>query len=428
MPYEPTWTSIDSRPIPAWFPKAKFGIFIHWGVYSVPAWGKKGSYAEWYWHELVTKDEDTRRFHNAQYGADFKYPDFAPLFKAELFDPARWADVFARSGARYVVLTSKHHEGFCLWPNAQAWNWNSVDIGPHRDLCGELRAAVLERGLRMGYYYSLYEWFHPHYLNDVPRYVGQHMLPQLKDLVARYEPSYLYTDGEWDLPSEQWRSVEFLAWLFNESPVRDEIVVNDRWGKECRSVHGGVYSTEYGEVGFGGTLSKDRMFEEIRGLGASFGYNRNESAEDYLPAQALVHLLVDTVARGGNLMLDVGPTADGRIPEIQEERLLQIGEWLGINGEAIFETEPWGPGTQDEHVRYTRRGDTLYAICLEWPQGDLVLSAPRLRDDARVTLLGFDASLKWRDESGTLRIQMPPVGPTTLKAPHAFTFRLDGLA
>src|SRR5512139_871819 len=208
--YQPTWESIDRRPTPAWFTDAKFGIFIHWGVYSVPSYAPvipgKLAYAEWYWNALTSGRGDkpneiqagTRAYHDRQFGADFAYHEFAPRFRAELFDPEHWADVFARSGAKYVVLTSKHHEGFCLWPSAQSWNWNANDIGPHRDLAGDLSKAVKEKGLHMGFYYSLYEWFNPLYKSNFEKYVDDHMIPQMKDLVNRYEPDILWTDGEWD--------------------------------------------------------------------------------------------------------------------------------------------------------------------------------------------------------------------------------------
>lgn len=255
--YEPNWSSINRRPAPRWFDEAKFGIFIHWGVYSVPAWApvkrigrgpEFSPYAEWYWKKLENSRGVTWDFHAKTYGADFKYQDFAPSFKAEMFQPDAWADLFARSGARYVVLTSKHHDCFCLWPSAQSWNWNSADVGAHRDLVGDLTRAVRARNLKMGLYYSLYEWYHPLYLTDPRRYVDEHTLPQLKDLVGRYQPALIFTDGEWDHPSSLWRSEEFLAWLYNEAPNRDEVIVNDRWGKETRSRHGGYYTTEYGKV------------------------------------------------------------------------------------------------------------------------------------------------------------------------------------
>lgn len=242
---------LDKTPVPAWFTDAKFGIFIHWGVYSVPAWapsnediGVYAKYAEWYWPRIngmtdpnEQKADVNKMFldhHNKLYGPDFKYQDFAPLFKAQYFNPTEWAELFKNSGAKYVVLTSKHHEGFTLWPSDQSWNWNSVDIGPHKDICGELTTAVKKAGLHMGMYYSLYEWFNPLYKKNPEQYVSEHMLPQLKDLVNRYQPELLYPDGEWDHPSTVWQSENFLSWLYNESPVKASVVVNDRWGKETR--------------------------------------------------------------------------------------------------------------------------------------------------------------------------------------------------
>ena len=154
-------------------------------------------------------------------------PSFAPMFKAELYDPNQWADIFHRSGAKYIVLTSKHHDGYCLWPSKEAnesWGrpWNAVDIGPGRDLLGELTNAVRAKGIHMGFYYSLYEWYNPLWATDRAMYVEKHMFPQFKDLVTRYKPSVIFSDGEWDMDSKDWRSEELMAWLFNESPVKDE--------------------------------------------------------------------------------------------------------------------------------------------------------------------------------------------------------------
>lgn len=361
-PYEAAWESVDARPTPAWFTEARFGVFIHWGVYSVPAWGPKGRYAEWYWHDMQDRNGETWKFHERMYGADFAYQDFAPAFTAELFDPTHWADVIARAGAKYVVLTSKHHEGFPLWPSRESWNWNAEDIGPHRDLCGELAQAVKARGLKMGFYFSFYEWFNPLYRSDLPRYVDQHMLPQLKDLVVRYEPDIVWPDGEWDHPGEAWRSPEFLAWLFNESPVRETVAVNDRWGGDCRGVHGGFYTTEYGHQSE--NVRDDHPWEECRGIGGSFGYNRNETLEDYASATDLIRLLIDTASRGGNLLLNIGPTADGRIPVIMEQRLAEIGAWLAANGDSVYATQA-GPWRDLTWGRTTQRQGRVFAHVFE---------------------------------------------------------------
>jgi len=437
--FQPTWESLDRRASREWFDDAKFGIFIHWGLYSVPAWGPKGKYAEWYWRRIVQdreKNGEFWQFHERTYGANVRYQDFADDFRAELWEPAEWAALFKRAGARYVVLTSKHHDGFALWPSAHSWNWNSADVGPHRDLAGDLAKAVRAEGLKFGFYYSLLEWYHPLYTNrstdpKIRRYVSEHMIPQMKDLVERYQPSILWTDGEWDHPDEVFRSTEFLAWLFNEAPNRDEVVVNDRWGKETRSRHGSFYTTEYGKVFEGDTLAASaarHKWEETRGMGASFGYNRNEKLEDYRTSRELIHLLVQTVARGGNLLLNVGPTADGRIPVIMQQRLADIGAWLTTNGEAIYGTRRWRETGEGAKLHYTRKGAVVYAIALEHPGDALVLAAPRTGPATRVSLLGHDAPLRWKVEGGRLHVEIPRRSPDDEKVRHAYVFRLDGVS
>ncbi len=270
--YQPDWSSIDQRPIPQWYRDAKFGIFIHWGLYSVPSFAAvnvkdENPYAEWYWNSLTEGMKAkgptghgalTWQFHQRVYGKDFRYPDFAPLFRAELFDPDRWADVFLRSGAKYIVPTSKHHEGFALWRSEQAnrsWGrpWNSVDIGPKRDLLLDLGEAVRRRGLHMGLYYSLYEWYNPLWLSDRKRYVTEHMFLQFKDVVQHAKPSIIFSDGEWEMTAAGvgtfFRSRLLLAWLSttNRRCARDEIVVDDRFrGSDTRhKLRRYYYTTEY---------------------------------------------------------------------------------------------------------------------------------------------------------------------------------------
>ena len=421
--YEPNWKSLDQRPTPQWFEDAKFGIFIHWGVYSVPAWGEKTKYAEWYWHDMMNKNGGTWKFHEKTYGADFKYEDFAPRFNAEMFDPDQWADLFEKSGAKYVVLTSKHHEGFPLWPSAQSPGWNAVDTGPHRDLAGDLINAVRKKNLRMGYYYSIYEWFNPLYKSDVAKYVDEHMLPQLKDLVQRYKPDIVWPDGEWDHPSKTWKSEEFLAWLYNESNAPKDVVVNDRWGKETRNVHGGFATPEYGGIPDGKLIS-DGRWEECQGMGHSFGYNRNETAADYRSATQLLHLLIDSVGRGGNLLLDIGPTADGRIPEIMQQRLLDMGAWLQVNGDAIYGTDRWADAPKLDQVRFTKKGDALYAICLAWPEAPLNIPLPKGYAHATAAFLGSDAPVPTKYADGALTLEVPCVPAGKMPCQHAYVFKI----
>lgn len=432
--YQADWTSIDSRPIPTWFTDAKFGIFIHWGVFSVPAWGPTDAniydkYAEWYWNRLTDTSSPIHKnfveFHNKTYGKDFKYQDFVKDFNCEMFDPADWARIIKGSGAKYVVLTSKHHEGFTLWPSAASPNWNAVDTGPKRDLAGDLIQAVRGAGLRMGYYYSLYEWYNPLYRSDVNKYVDDHMIPQMKDLINRYKPDILWTDGEWEHPSEVWKSTEFLAWLYNDSPVKNDIVVNDRWGKETRSKHGGIYTTEYDlihESVMTGTLS--HPWEECRGIGGSFGYNRNENLESYSTSEALVHILIDKVSRGGNLLLNIGPTADGRIPVIQQQRLKDIGDWLAVNGEAIYGTTVWkeGAGTAIPGVYFTKKGKDLYVICTKFPDRPLLI---RGVISEKINMLGFPGNIRASRSNQGLTIEPPLVTPATSPCDHAWVFKIS---
>jgi len=436
--YQPTWESINSRPVPQWFEDVKFGIFIHWGVYSVPAWapanadiGVYAKYAEWYWWRINEKSDAGKLFrdyHNKMYGENFFYQDFAGDFNAKHFDPAKWADIFKKAGAKYVVLTSKHHEGFTLWPSEQSWNWNSVDIGPHRDLCGDLTKAVKDAGLHMGFYYSLYEWYNPLYKNNLEKYVDDHMIPQMKDLVTRYKPDVLWTDGEWDHPSEKWKSTEFLAWLYNESPVKETVCVNDRWGKETRSKHGGYFTTEYDMVHEQTGVGKiERPWEECRGIGTSFGYNQIEDLGNYMSSDALVDMLIEKVAGGGNLLLDIGPTADGRIPVIQQQRLLDIGSWLDINGEAIYGTRKWegGEKNKSENIFFTKKGSDLYVLCTKFPEKEIVVEG--LSKSGEVKMLGVNQKVKFKKTGNKFVISVPTVNPANNPSPYAWVFKIENI-
>lgn len=456
--FEPTWTSLDSRPIPTWFEDAKFGIFIHWGVYSVPAWirvreGKYASYAEWYQARVMGELKGNEDFHETHFGKDFEYRDFAPMFKAELFDPDFWADLFAESGAKYVVLTSKHHDGYCLWPTKSNYkkNWNSMDVGPKRDLVGDLTDAVRRKGLRMGLYYSMIEWetnrthrtesgryidraMMDKYGIPQDKYVNDHVIPQLKELVTTYKPAVIFSDaGEWDGSEYYWRTKEFLAWLYNEAPNKDEVVVNDRWAKDMPGKHGDYYSSEYEDTDAVGT---SHPWEESRGMGRSYGYNRAENINHYQTSHELIHELIDIVSRGGNLLLNVGPTADGRIPVIMQQRLRDMGEWLKVNGEAIYGTRPWDgatvagqpkcadPDRKWKSVYYTRKGKDLYVICTQWPES---LSIPGITQnrDMSVKLLGYDEPVQCKVMGNGILITTPKMSPDQVPSLYSWVFKVS---
>jgi len=336
-----------------------------------------------------------------------------------MWDPYRWADLISASGAKYTVLTSKHHEGFCNWPSAQSWNWNSVDVGPKRDVVGEFAEAVRSRNVTLGLYYSLYEWYNPIYIADKESgspptsdtYIAEHMMPQLKDLVQRYKPSIVWSDGDWDQNSDYWNSTDFLAWLYNDSPVKDYVITNDRWGNDCRGKNGGYYTPYDGYDP--GSLTKHK-WEDSQTIGTAYCYNRNEHLAQMLNATQLIQLLATIVSTGGNLLLDIGPMKDGNVPVLQEERLVQIGNWLRVNGEGIYSTTPWRVqnDTSNEDVWFTCKGSTVYAIFFNWPEdGSLVLYHPKATENTVVTLLGYSKQLKWSYEDDKLTVILPPLVP-----------------
>ena len=454
--YEPNWQSLDQRPTPQWFKDAKFGIFIHWGVYSVPGWSTKGNYAEWYQQGLQTNDTARQNFHKAKFG-NRTYYDLANDFKAELFNPDDWAKLFEQSGAKYIVLTSKHHDGFTLWPSLSAnitWGfpWNSKDIGPKRDLLGDLFKAVRKTSVHAGMYYSLYEWFNPLWKANPEKYAKEHVWLQMKALINTYQPDVFWTDGDWEAPPETWKSQEFLTWLYNESPVKEKIVVNDRWGAGVRFKHAGIYTPEYQpELDF-----EDHYWEESRGMGYSYGYNREEDAWDYNSAQSLVLQLIDKVSRGGNFLLDIGPDEHGKIPPIMQERLLQMGEWLKINGEAIYNTTRWkessqwsegnrdykdrsgdmllkltidpDPGYAVKEVFYTYNANTntLYAIFPKYPSNKkLVLKDISPAAGTAIGFLSTNEKLHWQQQGENVQINLPDYDPNKIKAPYAYVVKIQ---
>ena len=451
--YEATWQSLDSRAVPEWFNEAKFGIFIHWGVYSVPAWRplsskKYASYAEWYYARVIgDMKHGGDAFHNKHYGKDFDYRQFAPMFKAELFNPEAWAELFLKAGAKYVVLTSKHHDGYCLWPTKSPYkkNWNSMDIGPKRDLVGDLTKAVRKKGLKMGLYYSLPEWeTNPtkrtdrgywlakktvdKYAIPLDKYVDKHVLPQLKELVLNYQPSLIFSDGgEWDEDENFWKTKEFLAWLYNEAPNKDQVLVNDRWAKGMSGKHGDYYSSEYKDTDAVGVR---HPWEESRGIGGSYGFNRAENLEDYSTSKELILELVDIASRGGNLLLNVGPTADGRIPVIMQQRLMDIGQWLKVNGEAIYGTSAWKRThmeleDQNMTVYFTSSGKDLYAVCTSLPRSSFLLKGVVAGKGTAVTMLGLSKKIKWQGTQNGISIIPPLISPSQAPCDYAYVFKIQ---
>jgi alpha-L-fucosidase len=440
--YEPTIESLDRHPLPAWFANAKLGIFIHWGLYSVPGWAplkhpehdfansdyiKNNPYAEWYYNVMRIEGSPTETYHREHYGADFDYYSFAPIFNRETkkWQPDEMAAIFREAGARYVVLTTKHHDGFTLWPSTTP-NPTLAKDRQHaeRDLVGELSMAVRKQGLRMGVYYSGgYDWtFVPGPIRTKDDYktvkpvseaYGQYANAQIHELIERYHPSVLWSDIGWPKTG---KALEVEADYYNAVP---DGVVDDRFSIS----HADFTSPEYKKL----DQISAKKWEECRGLGRSFGYNRAEGEAETIAPGELIALLVDIVSKNGNLLLDVGPEADGTIPPVQMERLQTLGAWLKQNGEAIYDTTPWtqavGKSAEGDDLRFTRKGADLYVTVLGKPKGQTV-TIPDLpaKQGVVITQLGDGNELGAKVQTDAMRIVLR----VPLKGEYAFSFKLAG--
>ena len=275
-------------------------------------------------------------------------------------------------------------------------------------------------------------------------------------MVNRYRPDIIYADGEWDKPDDYWKSAELVQWLYNESPCKDYVLINDRWFKGSRHKHGGYYTTEYMRE----QLDLPKAWEEIRGIGLSFGYNRDEDLEDYATAQELVLMLCDIVSMGGNLCLNVGPSSDGKIPVIQQQRLMEIGSWLDVNGAAIYGSRKyksswqWSKGSRKFKLRkegdsyttadyilrqtidpepgkavkelfFTQNEEAIFAISPKWPGESLTIKDIRPETDSKIILLGPDTELVWEQNGGDVKITLPSYDPSWQISDYAYTFKID---
>ncbi len=450
--YEPTLESLDRHPLPEWYAGAKLGIFIHWGLYSVPGWAplthpdhdfssddyiKYDPYAEWYLNTVRIPGSPTEAYDRERYGAHHDYYQFAETFNKESkkWDPDKMAAIFRDAGARYVVLTSKHHEGFTLWPSTTPNPSPTLPMNERhaeRDIVGELTNAVQKQGLKMGLYYSGgYDWtFNTGPIERNSDYqavkpeseaYGKYAFAQIHELIDKYHPAVLWNDIDWPKTGN---ALQVEADYYNAVPGG---VIDDRFG----IAHSDFTSPEYQKL----DKISAKKWEECRGLGRSFGYNRAEGEAETIAPGELIALMVDVVSKNGNLLLDVGPEADGTIPPVQMERLKALGAWLKQNGEAIYDTTPWvkaaGKSTEGDDLRYTQNDDNFFVVILGNPKGrtvtipDLkpgktagVLGLPHvflLGQPQPLEVLGFDDGLKV-----TLPEKLPGQYAYVLKVPAHF--------
>ena len=441
--YEPTLESIQRHPRPEWFDDVKLGIFVHWGLYSVPGWAasrrdpfsviaeggfdkyfRENPYAEWYLNTLKFADGPTRAYHDRTFGAQFAYEDFQPIFERESrkWVADDWARLFQQAGAGYVVLTAKHTDGYLLWPS-QVGNRARPGYQSGRDLVGEFAASARARGLRAGLYYTGgMDWLLNPERIDAPEKIYSTILdgPQYVDyadahwreLIDRYQPSVMWGDIMYP-PSAN--TPALFAYYYNRVP---DGVINDRFatrftpprmpGLQPPGLHYDFITPEY--TSFDEIQSE--KWETCRGISASFGYNRADDEDSYLSADAVIRMLVDIVSKNGNLLLNVGPRADGSIHELQRQCLRGLGAWLEVNGEAIRGTRPWSRAgsitTTGIPVRFTRNAHALYALLLETPcEGEVRIRDLRAPGGAVVSVLGHDERLPWRQRDGDLILRLP---------------------
>jgi alpha-L-fucosidase len=457
-PFSPNWPSLQQYQVPAWYREGKFGIFIHWGPYCVPAFG-----SEWYPRNMYTPGSKEYEHHLATYGshASFGYKDLIPQFRAERFDANQWAELFAIAGARFVVPVAEHHDGFAMYETALS-RWNAKDMGPKRDIIGELSVAIRRHGMIFGLsshraehwfffehgrgfasdvndpaYADLYgpaekspeDWHQLHSDERPSEAFIDDWLARNVELIDKYQPQLFWFD--WWIQHKAWEPAlqQFAAYYYNRAAQWDKgVAVNYKY--DAFAPGSAVFDIERGQV----TDIYPHFWQNDTSVAKnSWGYT---DAQDYKTPANLISDLIDVVSKNGALLLNIGPKADGTIPAHEVYLLHEIGAWLRVNGEAIYATTPWhiygegptkvadGAFTDTERadftgqdIRFTRRGDTLYAIVMAWPGAQARINAlgsasGHLAHIRSIELIGYDAAVTWHQHADALVVDMPttPIG------------------
>ena len=459
-PFRPDWESLQKYEVPEWYKDAKFGIFIHWGVYSVPAFSN-----EWYPRNMYEPGFEAYKHHTATYGPQdkFGYKDFVPMFKAEHFDPAAWAELFKKAGAKYVVPVAEHHDGFAMYDSGLS-DWTAAKMGPHRDVIGELGKAVRAEGLHFGV--SSHRVEHDFFMgvgrkiqSDVndPQYaafygpaqigvikwgtpVGNDFtyaspawtndwLARSAELVQKYHPDIVYFDWWIGQTSIRPNLTRFAAFYYNSSLKHGDHVGVINYKDYAMQEHAAVLDLERGQLG---DIRPLYWQTDTSVSNKSWGYIKDDT---FKSPEFVVHQLIDIVSKNGNLLLNFGPRSDGTIPEEVQQVLLSVGAWLSVNGEAIYGTRPWriyGEGPTKvaagsfhdtdtanytaEDFRFTAKGDVLFAIGLAWPaSGEAVIRSLATTAGSEavqaVSLLGSDRKLQFEQRADGLHVQLPEQPP-----------------
>ncbi|MDO6761285.1 alpha-L-fucosidase [Tamlana sp. 2_MG-2023] len=466
--YEANWESIKANyKDPAWFNEKKFGIFIHWGAYSVPAYS-----SEWYPRNMYmdtatfsaqlkpgkTGPSDVYLHHKKEWGDlnKFGYKDFIPMFKGEKFSADTWIDLFKKSGAKYVIPVAEHHDGFAMY-DSKVTRWNSVKMGPKRDILGELFKSGREKGMIMGAsshfafnwsYYNKKDSFDttdPEYADlyskkgkDLKEPVSEEFKElwwaRTKDIIDNYQPDILWFDFYLDIPDFADQRPKLAAYYYNKGiEWGKEVVLQDKnFSHEAFPEGTVIYDLERGKL----PGIRKLPWQTDTSIGKnSWSYVTNWESKT---ANQIVDDLVDIVSKNGNLLLNVGPKADGTIPKDQASILLQMGDWLAINGEAIYDTKYWktfgeGPtevkkghhsegdnaGLSSKDIRFTKKGNILNAITLDWPKDGKVLITSLASNSEyakgikikNVKVLGSTEKIIWKQTQEGLEVIMPKEKP-----------------
>lgn len=455
--YQPTWESLSKYKTAEWFRDAKFGIFIHWGVYSVPAFG-----SEWYPRNMYQVGSPEYKHHLETYGPQtkFGYKDFIPMFKAEKFDPKAWVTLFKKAGAKYVVPVAEHHDGFAMYHTALS-KWNAYDMGPHRDIIGELAAEVKRQGLIFGLSsHRIEHWFFfnggktfdsdvldPKY-NDfygpahredetmTPEYMNDWLMRDI-ELVNNYQPQLVWFDWWIEQPALTPYRKSFAAFYYNKALLwNKEVVINYKNNSYPEGV--AVLDLERGKL----DAIRPMAWQTDDAIGnESWGYTTTNTFKD---ARYVVTNLIDIVSKNGNLLLNIGPKSDGTITDAETQTLLGTGKWLEVNGDAIYGTRPWKiygegptksasgqfadqkqPFTAND-IRFTTKGDTLFVISMGLATEKLNIKSLGAKagngNIESITMLGSNQKVNWRQRDDALVIEPSKSYPSEYAVSYVVQF------
>jgi len=467
MRYQPTWNSLKNHATPQWLKDGKFGIYTHWGIYAVPAQGPNGT---WYAHNLYNKpDGQERKYHESTYGPleKFGYKDFIPMFTAEKFNADEWAELFKKAGARFAGPVAEHHDGFAMWDTKYS-EWNAARMGPKRDVVGELAKAIKKNDMKfVTAFHHAEAWFYfptwdKRYDSGDPKYSGlygpiheQGALPdkafldkwkgKIVEVIDKYDPDFIWFDFGLRLVTDSYKQ-DMLAYYYNHALTQNKEVVVTYKSNDLPP-GAGLLDWEMGqepELTYYDWIT-DTSIDDGQGWGYVKGLG-------FKSVNNLVDNLVDRVSKNGYLLLNIGPKPDGSIPEEAKERLLGMGKWLEINGEAIYGTTTWGIAAEGptklekpdgngfnekndllftaEDIRFTVKDNNLYATVLDWPGEKVLIKslAPKGNtwaglypsEIASVTMLGDNKELKWEISKNGMSIETPKTRPCE----HAYVFKI----